>query len=89
MVEVYKYLNVYKKFCTCQKFVLRKHRQRQHNYELERNFVGDSVRGYQTITTTKVSKHGITFKEDVVTAPTVSDFKDELVKEWKDKLYKL
>ena len=90
MVEVYKHLNVYEKSCVSQKFVLRDRPQRRHNQELQRNFANDGIRGYQTNSLyyrSIESWNGL--GANVVNAPSVSNFKEELAKEWKNKLYKL
>ena len=90
MVEVYKHLNVYEKSCVSQKFVLRNRQQRGHNQELQRNFANDIIRGYQTNSLYYRSiKSWNGLGPNVVNAPTVSKFKEEVAKEWKSELHKL
>ena len=90
MVEVYKHLHVYDESSKSRKFIFRKRPQRQHNQELQRNFADDGVRGYQTNSLYYRSiEPWNKLNEDVVAAPSVTDFKDKLITEWHDKLYKL
>ena len=90
MVEVYKHLNVYDKSSLCQKFVLRDRPHRKHNLELKRNFAEDGIRGYQTNSLYYRSIdtwNGL--GTNVVNAPSVGKFKQELTNEWINKIYKL
>jgi len=90
MVEVYKHLHVYDKSSISQKFILRKRPQRQHNYELQRNFADDGVRGYQTNSLFYRSVDPWnSLGVNVVASTSVTNFKEQLVIEWKEKLHKL
>ena len=90
MVEVYKHLHVYDKSSTSQKFIIRKRPQRQHNHELQRNFADDSIRGYQTNSLYYRSVDPWnSLGADVVATTTITNFKEQLVNEWKKDLHKL
>ena len=85
MAEVYKHLHIYDKSSASQKFVLCNRPQRQHDYELQGNFVDDGVRGYQTNSLYYKSidlSNNLTDNIDNVDAPTVRKFKEELPEQW-------
>ena len=88
MAEVYKHLHV--KSSASQKLFLHNRPQRQHDYELQRNFADDGVRGYQTNSLYYRSvDQWNKLTDNIVDAPTVGEFKEELLEQWKKELYKL
>ena len=85
MVEVYKHLHVYDKSSTSNKFVPRVRPSRKHNFELQRIFANDGLRGFQ--------KNSFYYRSigpwnklpsSVVDSPSVATFKKRLRDHWKE-----
>jgi len=90
MVEVFKNLHIYDESIRSEKFTPRTRPRRQHDYELQRNFANDGMRGYQSNSLFYRSvKPWNDLEEDIVEAPSLQVFKERLIKEWEKKLYKM